>query len=463
MDDLGTETLIPARRRGHPHDMGARRRAAPAAIAAALFGLCLVLYRPQRMPELRPGPRRAPPSAAVLAAAIAWTPPSGLAVAREGSGGRVMSAPTNAEDVSAGWRDALADRPFPSGTGAASSSSAAARRDRVEQRSPAPAQADPVPAPASNESWSPNGREDRAAATPRRETPVTDTGQELPRGAPLAHSATVSDEWADADEAVAREGDPSQNGGGPAPTAGARRRARAFPLFRPPRRLGASRIKTAAARRVRPPLLSKLLGRDTLRPPPASIEPPDLSRLKGRKPPSLPDGSPVPALAFEPSVLETLDPSRTATACRRAKPHWDDGPLWHDGAARGLTHDARWLWLWKDDSRWWAVSEPEYAPLLRHQELWWGKKSGVWFALHDGELWSWRRFADWNAHGLLRLTDGVELVYSADFKMVAVITPGEGAVLYDAASGAELGAWLESELPRRRPRAPAELRLPRGI
>ena len=30
-------------------------------------------------------------------------------------------------------------------------------------------------------------------------------------------------------------------------------------------------------------------------------------------------------------------------------------------------------------------------------------------------------------------------------------------------TGAELGEWLEDELPRRRPRPPARLRLPRGI
>ncbi len=214
---------------------------------------------------------------------------------------------------------------------------------------------------------------------------------------------------------------------------------------------------------MRPLLLSKLLGRGALRPPPASIIPPDLSHLKGRKPLLLPDGSSVPARAYELDLLESQDPRRAQTACRRRAPHWDAGLLWHDGSARGQAADARWLWLWKEKTRWWAVSDPQDSPLLRHNELWWSKRRGVWFALHDGELWSWRRFSNWDAEGLLRLGDGVELVYSADFTKVAVITPGAGAVLYDAATGAELGEWLESELPRRRPRAPAELRLPRGI
>lgn len=216
-------------------------------------------------------------------------------------------------------------------------------------------------------------------------------------------------------------------------------------------------------RRARPLLLSTLLGRGALRPPPASIVTPDLSRLRGRRPLLLPDGSPVPVRPYELDRIEALDPRRAEAACRRRARHWDDGPLWHDGAARGVIADARWLWLWKEDARWWAVRAPEDGPLLRHQGLWWSRQRGVWFALHDGELWSWRRFSDWDAEGLIRLADGVELVYSADFTKVAVITPGAGAVLYDARTGAELGEWLEHELPRRRPRAPAGLRLPRGI
>ena len=216
------------------------------------------------------------------------------------------------------------------------------------------------------------------------------------------------------------------------------------------------------ARRARPLLLSKALGPGALRPPSSSIVPPDLSRLRTRKPVLAPDGSSVPARGFGLALLEARDPGVSAPACRRRAPHWDAGPAWHDGAARGLIEEERWQWLWKDEARWWAVHEPG-PPLLRQRGLWWSKKKGVWFALHDGELWSWRRFSDWDAEGLLRLEDGVELVYSADFSKVAVITPGSGAVLYDARTGSELGEWLEQEMPRRRPRAPAALRLPSGI
>ena len=177
----------------------------------------------------------------------------------------------------------------------------------------------------------------------------------------------------------------------------------------------------------------------------------------------MPDGTPVPSRTYELDRIEAQDPRLAAGACRQRARHWDAGLLWHDGSAHGVIAEDRWLWLWKEKTRWWAVREPEHASLLRHQGLWWSKLRGVWFALHDGELWSWRRFSDWDSEGLIRLTDGVELVYSADFTKVAVITPGAGAVLYDAYSGAVLGEWLESELPRRRPRAPGGLRLPRGI
>jgi hypothetical protein len=205
-----------------------------------------------------------------------------------------------------------------------------------------------------------------------------------------------------------------------------------------------------------------MLGRGALRPPAATIIPPDLAGLDRRRPRLLPDGTPTPTRPYELDRLEDQDPRR-ATACRRRAPHWDAGPVWHDASAHGIASGRRWLWLWKEDARVWAVPDKSAPPLLRHQGLWWSRQRGVWFALHDGELWSWRRFAEWDAEGLIRLADGVELVYSADFTKVAVITPGEGASLYDAATGRELGEWREDELPRRRPRAPAGLRLPHGI
>ncbi|MBI4059849.1 MAG: hypothetical protein HY403_00310 [Elusimicrobia bacterium] len=377
----------------------------------------------------------------------------------------MTAAASHAPDENAVWRDAPADFPFWAARQAAParpSRSPTARRGPTPRPSPRVPGTIPVP-------------EDPAippqAATPSKdgalglqEAPLASAPRSLPRRMPLARGPAFPDGARDLaqDDGVAVNARP--NGARADAAAEARRRTRAFPLFSPPRRAARAPAGAPGRRRARPLLLSKMLGRGALRPPPASVTPPDLSRLERRKPLSLPDGAPVPLRAYELDRIEAQDPRRAGTACRRRAPHWDAGRIWHEGAARGVAADARWLWLWKEKTRWWAVHEPEFnAPLLRHQALWWSRQRGVWFALHDGELWSWRRFSEWDAEGLLRLADGVEMVYSADFTKVAVITPGAGAALYDAGTGALLGEWLESELPRRRPRAPEALRLPRGI
>jgi len=439
--------------------MGVPRRAAA---AAALIGLGLALYRPRLVPELRPGPRAAsrPPA---LASPIAWPPAPPLAPKPGPSSGGHASATAHAEDSDAAlWRDALADLPRMaaiSGGASASvrSAASAASHSPAPRASPSAAETYHVPEP-------PKARAAARKAAPaaaRAGAPVAPAPPPARRRVRLALGPAEPDEPDRVEQDDDAPVDPDGAGERRSAAAWTRRFGRPFPLFKPPKR--AARAPGALRRRrVKPTLLSKLLGRAPLRPPPASVTPPDLTRLKGRKPALLPDGQPVPSRAYDLDRIEAHDPAKVR-ACRRRAPHWDAGPRWHDGPARGIVADARWLWLWKEQSRWWAAHEPEYAPLLRHRQLWWSKQRGVWFALHEGELWSWRRFAAWDAEGLIRLADGVELVYSADFRMVAVITPGAGAVLYDAATGAELGEWLESELPRRRPRAPTLLRLPRGI
>jgi hypothetical protein len=444
--------------------MGARRRAGPAAIAAALIGAGLMLYRPRLVPELHVGSRIAPPAtAATLAAAISRTTASGPASSASGSGGGAAQAAAGGEDQD--WRDALADHPFvPGGRAAPGPISAdSARRDRAMREAPSAAET-PMHAGGSRTPQAATGRrEGRDPGALKPGAPMPGAPRMPPIRAPLARGPAAPGEADDEDEGEERTVAASPEGLRPSAAAWSRRRTRTFPLFQPPRRASRPTRSAAARRRARPLLLSRLLGRGALRPPPSDINPPDLSRLKGRKPLLLPDGRPVPSRAYDLDRIEALDPRLAGAECRRRARHWDAGLVWHDGPAHGVIEEDRWLWLWKEETLWWAVRETEHAPLLRHQGLWWGKQRGVWFALHDGELWSWRRFSDWDSEGLIRLADGVELVYSADFTKVAVITPGAGAVLYDAYSGAELGEWLEPELPHRRPRAPGGLRLPRGI
>ena len=445
--------------------MQAKRRVSPAAVAAALLGACLLLNRPRLVPELRAGSRAVPPrTGATIAAEIGGPPAPGHAFSTSISEGSARRP--RAVDEEYGWRDALADRAFMSAHQAAPTpvSYDSARRGRALDQSPSAAKAGPVHTDGLSVFQAVGARRKQPAPTaPKPGATPADGVRGATIRAPLARGPAARNDADDANEDDDRAVYPRTEGSRPNRAAWSRRRTRSFPLFRPPRRESRPPGNAAARRRVRPLLLSKLLGRGALHPPPAAIVPPDLSGLQERKPPLLPDGTPVPSREYELDRVEAQDPRLGAPACRRGARHWDGGPLWHDGSARGVIEDDRWLWLWKEKTRWWAVRGPEHAPMLRYQERWWSKLHGVWFALHDGELWSWRRFSTWDKEGLIRLTDGVELVYSADFTKVAVITPGEGAVLYDAYSGVQIGEWLESELPRRRPRAPTGLHLPRGI
>lgn len=443
--------------------MSARRRAGPAALAAALLGAGLALYRPPSVPELRAGPRAPRPSPGSPAA-----PAVPGALRAPGSGGEAGEPGREGpgDEELALWRDALADRPF----GTLAREPAPAARSFTARNG---ARLGAAPA-GGGENPGRSGRAEREkgnpSAAPQPPPPAAMRGSARTReAAPRARTPLASGPASDEEDPAEEESVPAAAPGAPGEAARAsrlsfrlRRGARAFPLFQPPRRAGRG-PRSAAARKVRPLLLSSALGRGALRPPPASIVPPDLTGLAARRPLRLADGSPTPSQPYGLERLEALDPRRAGAPCRRRARHWDEGGPWHDGQARGLAADARWLWLWKDETRWWALRAPNEPPLLSHHGLWWSKRRGVWFALHGGELWSWRRFAAWDAEGLLRLADGVELVYSADFAKVAVITPGAGAVLYDARTGAELGEWEEDELPRRRPRAPSGLRLPRGI
>ncbi|HAZ08091.1 MAG TPA: hypothetical protein DCZ01_06120 [Elusimicrobia bacterium] len=238
-----------------------------------------------------------------------------------------------------------------------------------------------------------------------------------------------------------------------------RRPARAASLFAPVsfpvRQVRQGEVKTA---RFLPPRLSLLLGPRPLRPPPSDLRPPlSLAGLPARRPETDALGSPLPPPASKLSALEPIDPE-VLPADRRRAAHWD-GDSWHDGQARGLTRDGGWVWLDKDGERWWGLAAQ--TPLVLHQKRWWLREQGVWLLLHQGEPWVWRRFQDWGEEGLYHPATGTEIVYSADLSRAAVITPGEGSVVYDILTGRELGRIPEELMPaRRRPKAPQSLTLP---
>ena len=238
-----------------------------------------------------------------------------------------------------------------------------------------------------------------------------------------------------------------------------RGRRRASSLFEPaPRPAREARRSALRAPRFRPPRLSQLLGGIALRPPPASLRPPvALAGLAAKRPASDAMGRIVPPPGRELRAIEAVAPEKTASD-RRRNAHWD-GETWHERRAHGLARDGGWLWLQKDGARWWGLVDR--TPLVRHQNIWWLRRSGVWLVLHEGEPWAWRHFQDWGADGLFHPATGTEIVYSPDLSRAAVIAPGEGAVIYDARSGAEIGRIPESAMPaRRRPKAPKSLSLP---
>jgi hypothetical protein len=160
-----------------------------------------------------------------------------------------------------------------------------------------------------------------------------------------------------------------------------------------------------------------------------------------------------------PAGLEALDDANPAAFSRdrRAPAHWD-GEEWHDGDVHGLVRDGAWLRLQHDGARWWAFAGGDGRAQLRHDEVWWTKERGVWFVVHDGLPWAWRSFQDSDASGLIQPGTGTEMIYSKDFARVAVVTPGEGAEVFDAETGEKIADIPEARMPvRRRPKAPPAL------
>lgn len=222
-----------------------------------------------------------------------------------------------------------------------------------------------------------------------------------------------------------------------------RRRAKAI-RARPKKR-------ARSAARFQPLLLSKLIGRRALRSPPAGLEAP---ALPAARPQRDGEGRPLPDGAADLAALDSVDPAAFGRD-RRPGPHWD-GEVWHDGAERGLSLGGGWLPLLSKDGRWWAFAGG--SAQVRHDGAWWIKENGLWYVVHQGRPWAWRSFQDWGAQGLFEPRSGAEMVYSADFSRVAMITPGDGAVVFDAATGEKLARIPEERMPpRRRPKVPAEM------
>jgi len=241
---------------------------------------------------------------------------------------------------------------------------------------------------------------------------------------------------------------------------GARRSPR--PKARPP----SAAQKSAALKPplLRPVLLSRLLGKNAIRPPLATVKVPDLSPLAARAPKNGPDGRP---LQWFPAGLDAVEaarpPGQNLLACRLAGGHWhaQRAALYHERTAWGLRGNAGCLWLQKSAGCWWAWTAPAEPTWRWHGEHWWWQSGGVWFLLHQGQAWGYRLFSEHQAEGLIHPGTGTRMLYSADGRRAAVITPGDGAWLFDARTGAVLGRWTEAQMPARpKPHAPSGVTLP---
>lgn len=216
----------------------------------------------------------------------------------------------------------------------------------------------------------------------------------------------------------------------------------------------AKKEKEGVAKEPKPPTLSDWIGKGAIKAPTGKLEAPSFSPLRALFPERLPDGRTYERATPAPAVLETLTPpedrpsyadwlDKDAKRGRKAEPHWHmDGKEWvfHAGKAWGLTGGGRWTWMLESGRRWWTVADGAQR-MVRHQDSWWWKTKDGWFLLKGGEPWAWRHFPEWEGDGVIHPTRGTQVVYSADGERVAVITPGQDTLVFDARTGGLLARF----------------------
>jgi hypothetical protein len=200
-------------------------------------------------------------------------------------------------------------------------------------------------------------------------------------------------------------------------------------------------------RKLRPALLSKLLGRGALKSPPDVALPKDKPWKTAVIPELGQDGRPV---VKTPLTFDGAEKVPNPPACKRAPPHWErrSGQVWrHEKELFGRASQDGWAWA-RRGARSWLWPEPDRSPLLRHQGHWWLRSRELWFLLHEGAPWGSRFLREWGQLGFEH-PSGAQMIYSADGTKVGMIEPGVGAIVYDALTGRELGRWSADQLPRK--------------
>lgn len=238
------------------------------------------------------------------------------------------------------------------------------------------------------------------------------------------------------------------------------------------------RQRPAKYPRFRPILLSRLIGKNAVRPPKGKLKPPSFSHLHGRIPERNGNGELVRRNIETPEAVENIAPPdfplTHETDGNDKDFHWhpkDPANLvayYHSGSDWGRAGAAGWAWLKRAGQRWWISAQSENSvttggeiALVRHSQRWWWQANGVWFLLHQGQPWGYRYFPDWQAEGLMHPGSGTKMIYSSDGARIALVTPGQGAVVFDAFDGLVLARLSEEQIPQRpKPRAPSGLSLP---
>jgi hypothetical protein len=177
-----------------------------------------------------------------------------------------------------------------------------------------------------------------------------------------------------------------------------------------------------------------------------------------------PDGQPRRWKSANLAAVEKTSPlDKKLTACRLDAGHWHAAAgVYHHGKAWGRPTDSGWVWLNQIGERWWAWTSPVRPTWLWNGGRWWWHSKDLWFMLHEGEVWGYRMFQEYRKEGLIHPDSGSQMIYSNDGLRAALITPGDGAWLFDARTGETLQRWTEEQLPAQpRPHAPGSVALPR--
>ena len=194
-----------------------------------------------------------------------------------------------------------------------------------------------------------------------------------------------------------------------------------------------------------------MLGRGALKPPANIRGIPSQSPWNLPLPAKLPPQLRIDAEGLQDGKIEGVRPPDAGQARKAQDGAWirkNGAAYYHRGDFWGRLESGEWSWLEKSQGRWWLWSAPGKPPALWSRGHWWTQKDGRWFLFHDGKAWGYQYLNEWSREGF-RSEAGEQIVYSGDGRRVLISAPKQGAALFDAQTGAQLGEWNPEPAPRR--------------